>query len=145
MKLFTLDLVAGWEQRTATQLADMLAAHNAISPTGLTDAFEAVSAYGADESEKGLIFVDLLKVYGLPSSRFMDDLQAALRDGNLRKVAVHAKIGAGLLGWSDLTNAALDSVIKQLTIAPTAEEVTAELETIGFEFVDGRWVAVDIP
>ena len=137
--------MAGWQRRSAEQLAAMIGNAGKMQKAGLTDAFQSVSAYGADEVEKNLIFADLLKVYGLPSSRFMDDLQSALHSGDSRKIAVHAKIGAALLGWSELTLAALASVIEQLTIAPTAAEITTELGKIGFSWDSSAWVAVDIP
>ena len=145
MRLFQILMPYAWEQKTADQLSVAISARGKLKQIGLTDAFESVSAYGADEAEKNLIFTDLLKVYGLRTTRFMDDLQAALRSGDGRKVRLHATIGTALLGWSELTRAALASMIQQLTIAPTAAEITAELEAIGFGWNGSAWVAVDIP
>lgn len=138
MKLFTLELMAAWQRRTAAQLADMLTAQDKMSSLTLLELFtQAQTPPNAADADQ------LFEVYGAKvNARFPADVELQLMAGNAAAVSALIAAGKKNTGWTPPTVDALTAVIEANTIAPTPEDVNTELNAVGFEWVDGRWVSV---
>lgn len=120
-------------------MSDFVTAQGKMTPLTMLELFEqAQTPPNAADADQ------LYEIYNgsKNNSSLVDDVQLQLGNGNVAAVTALVAAGKKTTGWTKPTTDALTAVIEANTVAPSAADVTAELEKMGFEFVDGRWVSV---